>query len=84
MPARARPTSAPSLPPACCEADDSSDNWSVVDAQSDSEACVERWARLYRTAKRIRRLQRLWAYIGKHLQTIDPRVRERLTKLWPS
>ena len=56
----------------------------AVDDESDSEACVDRWARLYKTAKRIRRLQRLWAYIAQYLQTIDPRLRSRLTDQWPA
>ena len=79
MPARAKPTAAPP-PPVQAENID----WEVVDDISDSEANIKRWAQLYKTAKRIRRLQTYFAYIGKQLQTIDPKLRERLIKLWPA
>ena len=36
------------------------------------------WRRLVRKLQRLRRLQRIWAYLGHHLQTFGVEVRARL------
>ena len=46
--------------------------------------CVEaRWAKLVRHLGRIRFRQRVWAYLGQHLQTISKPIREQLKALFP-
>ena len=46
--------------------------------------CVEaRWHKLVRHLGRIRFRQRLWAYLGQHLQTISRPIREQLKTLFP-
>ena len=48
----------------------------------DTEANLERWARLVRKLYRIRRLQRLWHNLGEHLKVcVGESVRGRLRKV---
>ena len=45
---------------------------------------VERWARVVRSALRVRRLQRIWGILGQFLQTFPAELRDRLRTIWPS
>jgi hypothetical protein len=42
-----------------------------------------RWHRLFKVLLRIRFRQRLWAYLGQHLQVLSRPVREQLKALFP-
>ena len=42
-----------------------------------------RWHKLVRHLGRIRFRQRLWAYLGQHLQTISRPIREQLKTFFP-
>ena len=84
MPSQATSASAFSSLPAGSETE-----WECVPSDDEhdlarEERVLKRWARFYRQFKAIRRLQRLFAYVGKHLQTISPALRDRLTKYWPA
>ena len=54
------------------------------DEWNPEEFYLGHWARFYRVAQRIRKLQGLWGIIGNYLQTIDPRLRRRLTEARPA
>ena len=38
---------------------------------------IERWARWVRLFRRIRRLQRIWAHLGRYLQELGTPTRDR-------
>ena len=49
----------------------------------DSARAIRGWARLVRHLRRIRRLQRIWAHLGQHLQACAGRgVREDLHRIF--
>lgn len=56
---------------------------------SDSEEfidqpAIDRWRRLVRHSRRIRRLQMIWAHLGVHLRDhVSRPIREQLKKLKP-
>ena len=52
--------------------------------QEPVTAAQQRWTRLVRKALRIRRLQRIWGYLGGYLRGLPASLRERLTLLWPN
>ena len=47
------------------------------------ERVLARWHKLVRHLGRIRFRQRVWAYLGQHLQTISKPIREQLKALFP-
>lgn len=54
-------------------------------SEPDSEAsrAIPAWRRLVRTLQRLRRLQRIFAYVGQHLQTYAQGLRDRLRAIDP-
>eukprot|EP00972_Heterocapsa_arctica_P068842 10173447-Heterocapsa_arctica.AAC.1 len=45
---------------------------------------LDRWQRLVRHFLRLRRLQRLFGYLGQHLQRYPAGLRLRLRQTWPA
>ena len=48
------------------------------DQQSAAAQAATHWRQLVRHARRLRKLQRLWGYLGQKLATYDVSVRHRL------
>jgi hypothetical protein len=51
-------------------------------ARVQEEINIERWARLIRKAQRLRRLQRIFGYLGQFLQTFPTPLLRRLQRTW--
>jgi hypothetical protein len=51
-------------------------------ARVREEINIERWARLIRKAQRLRRLQRIFGYLGQFLQTFPTPLLRRLQRTW--
>jgi hypothetical protein len=54
----------------------------IAEKETNSERAVENWARLLRTAWRVRRLQRYFGHLGQFLQNFGAETRERLKRVY--
>jgi hypothetical protein len=69
-------------PPSSPSSSSSEDSFEVVVARYLEEVAIERWARLVRKAQRVRRLQRIFGYLGQFLQTFPTPLLRRLQRTW--
>ena len=70
-------------------ASSSSDDWATISEQGTAArereaAVVARWTRITRVAWRVRRLQRIFGYLGNSLkESFGPGIRARLRLVYP-
>jgi hypothetical protein len=69
-------------PPSSPSSSSSEGSFEVVVARYLEEVAIERWARLVRKAQRVRRLQRIFGYLGQFLQTFPTPLLRRLQRTW--